>query len=166
MKEKQKDFWFWTVLVILLAAVAGTVIWLMAPRNLSEIMDTSAPVELHIQRYDRENAELTLQPGTPEMEAVVDVLARHTYHLHWTSLFGSTGIQSYVSDTYRILYDDMTIRGTGEWSYQFGGDMTWFKQKVASDSEGKRDRVMLLDHWGTTRGNDLRRELLTALGIA
>ena len=110
MKEKQKDVWFWTVLVILLAAVAGTIIWLLAPRNLAEIVDTSAPVELHIQRYDQENTELTVQPGTPEMEALADVLARHTYHLHWTALFGNTGIQSYVSDTYRILYDDMTIR--------------------------------------------------------
>ena len=166
MKEKRKDIWFWAVLVILLAAVAGTIIWLLAPRNLAGIVDTSAPVELHVQRYDRENTELTVQPGTPEMEALADVLARHTYHLHWTALFGNTGIQSYVSDTYRILYDDMTIRGTGKWNYQFGGDMTWFKQKDASDSEGKRDRVMLLDHWGTTRGDDLRQELLAALGIA
>ena len=163
MKEKRKDIWFWAVLVILLAAVVGTVIWLLFPRPLAKLVDTSAPVELHVQRYDRESAELTVEPGTPEMEALADVLARHTYHLHWTSLFGSTGVQSYVSDTYRILYDDMTIRGTGERSCQFGGELTWFKQRDASDPEGKRDRVLLLDHRGSTRGDDLRRELLAAL---
>ena len=163
MKEKRKGSWFWAVLVILLAAVVGTVIWLLFPRPLAKLVDTSAPVELHVQRYDRESAELTVEPGTPEMEALADVLARHTYHLHWTSLFGSTGVQSYVSDTYRILYDDMTIRGTGERSCQFGGELTWFKQRDASDPEGKRDRVLLLDHRGSTRGDDLRRELLTAL---
>ena len=163
MKEKRKDIWFWAVLVILLAAVVGTVIWLLFPRPLAKLVDTSAPVELHVQRYDRESAELTVEPGTPEMEALADVLARHTYHLHWTALFGSTGVQSYVSDTYRILYDDMTIRGTGERSCQFGGELTWFKQRDASDPEGKRDRVLLLDHRGSTRGDDLRRELLAAL---
>lgn len=163
MKEKRKDIWFWAVLVILLAAVVGTVIWLLFPRPLAEIVDTSAPVELRIQQYDRESVELTVEPGTPEMEALADVLARHTYHLHWTSLFGSTGVQSYVSDTYRILYDDMTIRGTGDRSYQFGGELTWFKRKDASDPQSKRDRVLLLDHWGRTRGDDLRRELLAAL---
>ena len=164
MKEKRKDIWFWAVLVILLAAAVGTVIWLLFPRPLAKLVDTSAPVELYVQRYDRESAELTVEPGTPEMEALADVLARHTYHLHWTSLFGSTGVQSYVSDTYRILYDDMTIRGTGERSYQFGGELTWFKRKDVSDPESKRDRVLLLDHWGRTRGDDLRRELLAALG--
>ena len=163
MKEKRKDIWFWAVLVILLAAVVGTVIWLLFPRPLAKLVDTSAPVELHVQRYDRESAELTVEPGTPEMEALADVLARHTYHLHWTALFGSTGVQSYVSDTYRILYDDMMIRGTGERSCQFGGELTWFKQRDASDPEGKRDRVLLLDHRGSTRGDDLRRELLAAL---
>ena len=163
MKEKRKDIWFWAVLVILLAAAVGTVIWLLFPRPLAKLVDTSAPVELYVQRYDRESAELTVEPGTPEMEALADVLARHTYHLHWTSLFGSTGVQSYVSDTYRILYDDMTIRGTGERSCQFGGELTWFKQRDASDPEGKRDRVLLLDHRGSTRGDDLRRELLAAL---
>ena len=130
MKEKRKGSWFWAVLVILLAAVVGTVIWLLFPRPLAKLVDTSAPAELHVQRYDRESAELTVEPGTPEMEALADVLARHTYHLHWTSLFGSTGVQSYVSDTYRILYDDMTIRGTGERSCQFGGELTWFKQEM------------------------------------
>ena len=163
MKEKRKDIWFWAVLVILLAAVVGTVIWLLFPRPLVKLVDTSAPVELRIQRYDGESVELTVEPGTPEMEALAEVLARHTYHLHWTSLFGSTGVQSYVSDTYRILYDDMTIRGTGDRSCQFGGELTWFKQRDASDPEGKRDRVLLLDHRGSTRGDDLRRELLAAL---
>ena len=99
-----------------------------------------------------------------EVEALAEVLARHTYHLHWTALFGSTGVQSYVSDTYRILYDDMTIRGTGDRSCQFGGELTWFKRRDTSDPEGKRDRVLVLDHWGRTRGDDLRRELLAALG--
>ena len=163
MKEKRKDIWFWAVLVILLAAAVGTVIWLLFPRPLAKLVDTSAPVELHVQRYDRESAELTVAPGTPEMEALADVLARHTYHLHWTSLFGSTGVQSYVSDTYRILYDDITIGGAGERSCQFGGELTWFKQRNVSDPEGKRDRVLLLDHRGSTRGDDLRRELLAAL---
>ena len=163
MKEKRKGSWFWAVLVILLAAVVGTVIWLLFPRPLAKLVDTSAPAELHVQRYDRESAELTVEPGTPEMEALADVLARHTYHLHWTSLFGSTGVQSYVSDTYRILYDDMTIRGTGDRSCQFGGELTWFKRRDTSDPEGKRDRVLVLDHRGSTRGDDLRRELLAAL---
>ena len=163
MKEKRRDIWFWTVLVTLLVAAVGTAFWLLLPRPLVGIVDISAPVELHIQQYDRENTELTVEPGTPEMEALAEVLARHTYHLHWTSLFGSTAVQSYVSDTYRILYDDMTIRGTGKRSCQFGGELIWFKQKDASDSEGKRDRVLILDYWGRTRGDDLRQEMLSAL---
>lgn len=165
MKKKRRDLAFWAVLVILLAAAAGTAIWLLAPRNLAEIVDTAAPVELRVQRYDRESVELTVEPGTPEMEALADVLARHTYHLHWTALFGSTGVQSYVSDTYRILYDQITICGSGKRSYQFGGELTWFQRKDASDPEGRRDRVLLLDHWGQTQGDDLRWELLTALGV-
>ena len=94
MKKKRRDLAFWAVLVILLAAAAGTAIWLLAPRNLAEIVDTAAPVELRVQRYDRESVELTVEPGTPEMEALADVLARHTYHLPWPALFGSTGAHS------------------------------------------------------------------------
>ena len=163
MKGKRRDIWFWIVLVALLAATVGTIIWLLFPRPLADIVDTSAPVELHIQQYGPENTELTVVPGTPEMEALVEVLARHTYHLHWTSLFGSTAVQSYVSDTYRILYDDMTIRGVGERSCQFGGELAWFKRKDASNSEGKRDRVLLLDYWGRTCGAELCQEILAAL---
>ena len=39
MKEKRKDSWFWAALVILLAAVVGTFIWLLFPRPLVEIVD-------------------------------------------------------------------------------------------------------------------------------
>ena len=63
------------------------------------------------------------------------------------------------------LYDQITICGSGKRSYQFGGELTWFQQKDASDPESRRDRVLLLDHWGQTQGDDLRRELLTALEL-
>ena len=76
MKKKRRDLVFWAVLVILLAAAAGTAIWLLTPRNLAEIVDTSAPVELHVQRYDRESVELTVEPGTPEMKAQAAGYAR------------------------------------------------------------------------------------------
>ena len=69
VKEKRRDLWFWAVVVILLAAVLGTIIWLLFPRSLAELVDTSAPVELRIQRYDRESAELSVWRRTDLVQA-------------------------------------------------------------------------------------------------
>lgn len=76
-------------------------------------------------------------------------------------MFCSTEAQSYVSDTYRILYDDFTLSGTGTFSYRFGGELTWFK-KIQRGSVGKGDRVLMLNR---TEGAALRQELLEALDI-
>lgn len=158
--EKIKDALFWAVLAVVAALVVGTPVWLLFPRSMEGLVDTSAPLAVSIKRPDG-NAELTVQPGTPEMEALEAVLKGHTYHLHWTALFGSTAAQSYVSDTYRILYDDFSLSGGGTVGYRFGGELTWFK-KLGQGSSRKGDRVLLLNR---LEGTALRQELVEALDI-
>ena len=85
------------------------------------------------------------------------ILAALQTSLLWLSLYAICAVLP--------LYDQITICGSGKRSYQFGGELTWFQQKDAPDPESRRDRVLLLDHWGQTQGDDLRRELLTALEL-
>lgn len=163
-RKKANDLLLWVVLLAV-AAVVIAAVWLLVPRSLAGLVDTSAPVELWIQRPDREDVNLTIAPGTPEMEALEAVLKAHTYHPHWTALLGNTGAQSYVSDTYRILYDFVELRNAGGQTCRFGGELTWFKKCVPDDPYSKKGRVLLLDHFGRTEGAVLRQELLEVLDI-
>lgn len=165
LDKKWKELLFWAGLLAVTAAVAIAAVWLLVPRSLAGLIDTSAPVELRIQQPDQEDVNMTIAPGTPEMEALEAVLKAHTYHPHWTTLLGNTGAQSYVSDTYRILYDLVVIQGAEGQTYQFGGELTWFKKCVPDDPYSKKSRVLLLDHFGKTEGAVLRRELMEALDI-
>lgn len=165
INKKWKELLFWTVLLAAAAAVVIAAVWLLVPRSLAGLVDTSAPVELWVQRSDREDVNLTIAPGTPEMEALEAVLKAHTYHPHWTALLGNSGAQSYVSDTYRILYDLVVIQEAGGQTCRFGGELTWFKKCVPDDPYSKKDRILLLDHFGKTEGAVLRQELLEALDI-
>jgi len=165
VKERAGTYLFWAVLAAAAAAVVLLPAWLLLPRSLAELVDTSAPVELYIQRFDREDADMTIAPGTPEMEALRSVLDRHTYHLHWTALLGNTEAQSYVSDTYRILYDFVQIRSGGGERCRFGGELTWFGKYAPGDPYRRKSRVLVLDYLGKTEGAALRQELLEALDI-
>lgn len=165
VKERAGTYLFWAVFAAAAAAVVLLPAWLLLPRSLAGLVDTSAPVELYIQRFDREDVDMTIAPGTPEMEALQGVLDRHTYHPHWTALFGSTEAQAYVSDTYRILYDFVRLRSNGGESCQFGGELTWFRKYAPGDPCEKKSRVLVLDYLGKTEGAALRQELMEALDI-
>lgn len=152
VKARAGTYLFWTAFAAAAAAVVLLPAWLLIPRSLAGLVDTSAPVELYIQRFDREDVDMTIAPGTPEMAALQGVLDRHTYHLHWTALFGSTEAQSYVSDTYRILYDFVRLRSDGGENWQFGGELTWFRKYAPGDPCEKKSRVLVLDYFGKTEG--------------
>ena len=134
-KKKRRELAFWAVLVILLAAAAGTAIWLLAPRNLAEIVDTAAPVELRVQRYDRENVELTVEPGTPEAAAVRQVLAEQSWHLCLETLIGADSLEG---------LGDMRISLYG----RDGAELSVFSGNSRISRDG---RYVRLGYWGKTR---------------
>ncbi len=165
VKERAETHLFWAVFAAAAAAVVLLPAWLLLTRSLAGVVDTSAPVELYIQRFDREDVDMTISPETLEMEALQGVLDQHTYHPHWTALFGNTEAQSYVSDTYRILYDFVRLRSDGGESCQFGGELTWFRKYAPGGPCEKKSRVLVLDYLGKTEGAALRQELMAALDI-
>lgn len=57
VKERAETYLFWTAFAAAAAAVVLLSAWLLLPRSLVGLVDTSASVELYIQRFDREDVD-------------------------------------------------------------------------------------------------------------
>lgn len=165
-KENIKDTLFWAVLAAIAVIVVGTPIHILRPRPLTELVDTAAPVTFRLERSGQEAVEVTAQPETPEMEKLCAVLDGHSYHLHWSAVFGNTALKETVLDGYR--HSDgvrFSLAGPEGDYFHFNNEFEQFWDDTRPGPGGYGD-VACLDYRGDERGGVLRQELMEVVGIA
>nr|WP_325297720.1 hypothetical protein [uncultured Dysosmobacter sp.] len=163
--KKLKDILFWTVLAAIVVIVVGTPIHILRPRPLTELVDTSAPLKFCME-WSGTKVVMAAQPETPEMEELRAVLDRHSYHLHWSAVFGSTALKEIVLEGYR--HSDgvrFSLAGPEGDYFHFNNEFEHFWDDTRPGPNGQGD-VVCLDYWGDERGGALRQELMAAVGLA
>lgn len=163
--KKLKDILFWTVLAAIVVIVVGTPIHILRPRPLTELVDTSAPLKFCME-WSGTKVVMAAQPETPEMEELRAVLDRHSYHLHWSAVFGSTALKEIVLEGYR--HSDgvrFGLKGPEGDYFHFNNEFECFWDDTRPGPNGQGD-VVCLDYWGDERGGALRQELMAAVGLA
>lgn len=163
--KKLKDILFWTVLAAIVVIVVGTPIHILRPRPLTELVDTSAPLKFCME-WSGTKVVMAAQPETPEMEELRAVLDRHSYHLHWSAVFGSTALKEIVLEGYR--HSDgvrFSLAGPEGDYFHFNNEFEHFWDDTRPGPNGQGD-VVCLDYWGDERGGALRQELMEVVGLA
>ena len=100
---------------------------------------------------DTETVSYTVEPGSPEMEAVCEILGRYRYHLCLDSLTGETVIQDTGDVGVRIRNQE----GREIWAF--------------SAKSGKiflNNYVVRVGYWGGAKGIALCKELAMVLSFA
>lgn len=164
-KGKAKDVLFWAVLAAIAAILVGTPIHILRPRPLAELVDTAAPVTVSLDRGSTKTVTW-IQPDTPEMAALSAVLDRHSYHLHWSAVFGNTGLKETVLEGYR--HSDgirFSLEGPEGAYFHFDNEFEKFWDDTRPGPGGYGD-VLCLDYRGDERGGALRRELMGIVGLS
>ena len=147
---------------VLLAAVLALAAWMLWPRSLGEVFDPAFPLSAAVTRdsfhiegdftvQDTETVSCTVKPGSPEMEAVCEILGRYRCHLCLDSLTGETVIQDVGDVGVRIRDQE--------------GRELW----VSSAKSGKiflNHRVVRAGYWGGAKGAALCKELAAVLSSA
>ena len=88
-----------------LIALAAFFTWMLWPRSLSSALDGSQPFhvsividsqaidgETHLIHPEQEIVTLEFSAGSPEGEAVNEILSRYSYHYCWDTLTGASAI--------------------------------------------------------------------------
>lgn len=164
-KTKIKGFLFWAAIGAAAAILVGTPIHILRPRPLAELVDTAAPVTVSLD-WGSTKTVTWIQPDTPEMEALSAVLDRHSYRLHWSAVFGSTGLKETVLEGYR--HSDgirFSLEGPEGAYFHFNNEFEKFWDDTRPGPGGYGD-VLCLDYRGNERGGALRRELMGIVGLS
>lgn len=165
LMKKIKDALFWAVLAAIVVIVVGTPIHILRPRSLTELVDPSVPLKFCME-WSGTKVVMAAQPGTPEMEELCAVLDRHSYHLHWSAVFGNTALKETVLEGYR--HSDgvrFSLAGPEGDYFHFNNEFEHFWDDTRPGPGGYGD-VVCLDYWGDERGGALRQELMDAVGLA
>lgn len=167
MKTKKiKDTLFWAVLAAIVVIVVGTPIHILRPRPLTELVDTAAPVTFRLEWSGSTTTVMRIQPGTPEMDELCAVLDRHSYHLHWSAVFGNTTLKEAVLDGYRYSGGvRFGLEGPERVYFHFNNEFEHFWDDARPGPNGYGD-VVCLDYWGDERGGTLRQELMEVVGLS
>lgn len=164
-KEKVKDVLFWAALATVAVIVVGTPIHILRPRPMAELVDTAALVTISLDRGSAKTV-IWIQPDTPEMEALSAVLARHSYHLHWSAVFGNTGLKETVLQGYRNSDGiRLSLEGPEGAYFHFNNEFEKFWDDTRPGPGGYGD-VFCLDYRGDERGGVLRQELMDLVGLS
>lgn len=146
--------------------MAAAPIRILRPRPLAGLVDTAAPVMFRLDRSGGTTTVMRFQPGTPEMEALSAVLDRHSYHLHWSAVFGNTGLRETVLEGYR--HSDgirFSLEGPEGAYFHLNDEFECFWDDARLGPGGYGD-VVCLDYWGDERGGVLRQELMDLAGLS
>lgn len=143
---------------VLLAAIALLAAWMLWPRPLTEAFDTGQTFTVYVtsagvrdgQLFTDQDGPVTVEPGTPEAEAVRRVLAGHSYHLCLDTLLGADSLDG-IGAQKVVLYG------------QDGAELSVFSGNTKIYCGG---RYVRLDHWGQGRGAVLCEALIAAVGLA
>ena len=137
-------------------AAALFAVWMWFPRPMAGLVDSSSTLKMVLFAPGHSEAELVIQPETPEMKAVQTVLGRHSYHMCHKSI----ALLDFFRD-YRLNVGGTTVRirdadGKG-FGFSCAGNQFYRYPSV---------QIACLDYGGEDPGTALCEELLTALGIA
>lgn len=143
---------------VLLAAVVLFTAWMLWPRPLAEAFDADQPFTVHVtdlgirdgSAFIETGDPVTVEPGTPEAEAVKQALAGHSYHLCLDTLTGTDSLDGIGARKIALYGQD-------------GTELDVFSGSTRIYCGG---RYVRLDYWGDARGAALCEELLAAVGIA
>ena len=103
------------LITALLAAALAAYIWW--PRSLAGLVDTSTPLEISFTHTAQ--VDMTVEPGTAEMEAVEAVLAQHRYYRYWESL---PFVQLFTDYRLNVGGPYMSLRSVGGSGFRIEGE--------------------------------------------
>lgn len=100
--------------IVLAAALAAYIWW---PRSLAGLVDTSTPLEISFTHSAQ--VDMTVEPGTAEMDAVIAVLAQHCYYRYWRTL---PFVQLFTDYRLNIGGPYMSLRSIGGSGFRIEGE--------------------------------------------
>ena len=140
--------------MILAAALAVLVVWMLWPRNLGAAFDTEGSLAVSVTifgvtdgRVDNQTEEYRLPAGSEKGKRIGELLAQRSYHLTLGTLTGKDVIEGHTVTIHFYNGKGTPLSLTG------GGRKELFLNH----------RVYRLGYWGADRDMELCEELLAVL---